>query len=226
MLIDKHYASDRRRGIDPNQAMAVAPAGSPREAAADTTYLCAVDGQGNAASFIHTIYHQFGSGVVAGGTGITFTNRGRAFVLDETHPNRIMPGKRTMHTLNCYLLTENDDLALVGGTPGADSQPQWNVQILTDLLDFNLNEQQAAESPKWISTPGTVPSELGAPFVLEMEEGFGPEVVAQLERMGHQVDLRPRYGLRGSVQIIRRDPETAALFGASDPGSDGLAIGF
>jgi gamma-glutamyltranspeptidase / glutathione hydrolase len=225
-LISKRYAADRRRSIDPNQALKTAAPGAPREAAADTTYLCAVDGKGNAASFIHTIYHQFGSGVVAAGTGITFTNRGRAFVLDETHPNRIQPGKRTMHTLNCYLLTEGDELYLVGGTPGADSQPQWNVQILTDLLDFELNEQEAAESPKWVSLPGTVPSEIGSPYVLEMEGGFDPATVAELTRLGHQIEVLPPYSLRGSVQLIRRDAETGALFGASDPGSDGLAIGF
>jgi gamma-glutamyltranspeptidase / glutathione hydrolase len=225
-LIDKRYAADRRRQIDPMKAMAAAAAGSPSEVAADTTYLCAVDGQGNAASFIHTIYHQFGSGVVAAGTGITLTNRGRGFVLDEVHPNRITPRKRTMHTLNCYLLTEGDELALVGGTPGADSQPQWNVQVLTGLLDFDLNEQQVAESPKWVSIPGTVPSEMGQPYVLQMEDGFGSEVVAELERMGHRVSLQPRYGLRGSVQLIRRDPDSGTLFGASDPGSDGMAIGY
>jgi gamma-glutamyltranspeptidase / glutathione hydrolase len=225
-LIDKRYAADRRRSIDPVKAMTAAAAGSPSEAAADTTYLCAVDGQGNAASFIHTIYHQFGSGVVAAGTGITLTNRGRAFVLDDVHPNRIAPRKRTMHTLNCYLLTEDDELTLVGGTPGADSQPQWNVQVLTDLLDFGLNEQQAAESPKWVSIPGTIHSEMGQPYVLQMEDGFGDEVVGELERMGHRVALQPRWGLRGSVQLIRRDPESGALFGASDPGSDGMAIGY
>lgn len=226
ILISKRYAADRRRSIDPSHAMERAAPGAPREIAADTTYLCAVDGQGNAASFIHTTYSPFGSGVVAAGTGITFTNRGRAFVLDETHPNRIQPGKRTMHTLNCYLLTEGDDLYLVGGTPGADSQPQWNVQVLTDLLDFDLNEQQAAESPKWVSLPGSVPSEIGSPFVLQMEDGFSPDAVAELSRMGHKIELSPRYGLRGSVQLIRRDSESGALFGASDPSSDGLAIGY
>jgi len=137
-----------------------------------------------------------------------------------------MPGKRTMHTLNCYLLTDGDELSLVGGTPGADSQPQWNVQVLTDLLDFGLNEQEAAESPKWVSIPGTVPSEIGAPFVLEIEDGFGADVISQLERMGHTIDIHPDYGLRGSVQLIRRDPESGVLFGASDPASDGMAIGF
>jgi gamma-glutamyltranspeptidase/glutathione hydrolase len=225
-LIDKRYAASRRRSIDPLRAMTSAAAGSPSEAAADTTYLCAVDGEGNAASFIHTIYAQFGSGVVAAGTGITLTNRGRAFVIDEVHPNRITPRKRTMHTLNCYLLTEDDDLVLVGGTPGADSQPQWNVQVLTGLLDFGMNEQEAAESPKWVSIPGTIPSEIGQPYVLQMEDGFGSEVVSQLERMGHRVSLQPRYGLRGSVQLIRHDAETGSLFGASDPGSDGMAMGY
>lgn len=224
-LISKAYAAERRQAIDPERALDTVPAGMPREVAADTTYLCVIDGNGNAASFIHTLYAPFGSGVVAAGTGITLTNRGRAFVLDESHPNRLEPGKRTMHTLNAYALTQGDDLVLVGGTPGADSQPQWNVQVLTDLLDFELNVQQAAEAPRWVSTPGTVPTEQGTPYELSLEQGFSPDTVAQLERMGHRVHVTAT-SLAGSVQLIRRDPETGVLFGGSDPRSDGCAMGF
>lgn len=225
-LISKPYAASRRRLIDPEHATAQAPAGAVQEFAANTTYLCAVDGQGNAASFIHTIYSQFGSGVVAAGTGLPLTNRGRAFVLDETHPNRIEPGKRTMHTLNAYILTQGDELVLLGGTRGDDRQPQWNVQTITNVLDFGLNVQQAVESPRWVSMPGTVPSEIGSPYVLQLEEGFPVETVAELERMGHRIELHRQYGLGGSVQLIRRDPATGSLFGGSDPRADGLAVGF
>jgi gamma-glutamyltranspeptidase/glutathione hydrolase len=225
-LISKAYAAERRQALDAEHAQNTVPAGMPRGVAADTTYLCAVDGQGNAASFIHTLYAGFGSGVVAPGTGITLTNRGRAFVLDESHPNRLEPGKRTMHTLNCYILTDGDELALVGGTPGADSQPQWNVQVLTDLLDFEMNVQEAAEAPRWVSVPGTVPTDIGAPYELTMEEGFDPATVTRLEQMGHRVRSAGPRGLGGSVQLIRRDAETGVLFGGSDPRSDGAAMAF
>lgn len=225
-LISKAYAAERRRSIDPRRAQNAVPAGMPRGVAADTTYLCAIDGQGNAASFIHTLYAGFGSGVVVPGTGITLTNRGRAFSLEEGHPNAIQPGKRTMHTLNCYAVTEGDDLILVGGTPGADSQPQWNVQTLTNLYDFGMNVQQAAEAPRWVSLPGTVPSEIGAPYVLQVEDGFDPSTLAELERLGHTIERSGAKGLGGHVQLIKRDPASGVLFGASDPRGDGAAAAF
>ena len=134
----------RRRAIDPNRAQNSVPAGVLQSAAADTTYLAAVDANGNAASFIHTLYSTMGSGVMAAGTGITLTNRGRSFVLDESHPNRLEPGKRTMHTLNAYVVTDGGELVLIGGTRGDDKQPQWNVQTLTNLLDFGMTVQQAS----------------------------------------------------------------------------------
>ena len=225
-LISKGYAAERRRALDPNRAQDEAPAGMPRGVAADTTYLCAVDGQGNAASFIHTLYAGMGSGVMVPGTGITLTNRGRAFVLDEAHPNSVAPGKRTMHTLNCYIVTDGDELVLVGGTPGADSQPQWNVQVLTDLLDFDMNVQQAVEAPRWVSVPGTAPTDQGAPYQLQLEEGFDPAEVAELARRGHRIQQYGEQELRGHVQLIRRDPATGVLFGGSDPRGDGAAMGF
>jgi gamma-glutamyltranspeptidase/glutathione hydrolase len=225
-LISKAYAAERRRLIDPERAQNRVPAGMPRGVAADTTYLSVVDGKGNAASFIHTLYAGMGSGVMASGTGIVLTNRGSAFVLDEAHPNSMQPGKRTMHTLNCYAVTQDDELVLVGGTPGADSQPQWNVQTLTNLYDFGMNVQQAVEAPRWVSEPGTRPTTWDAPYVLLMEEGFDPATVAELERMGHHIQLTAPLGVGGSVQLIRRNPETGVLFGASDPRGGGMAMGF
>jgi gamma-glutamyltranspeptidase/glutathione hydrolase len=224
-LISKPYAAARRRQIDMARAQTSVPAGMPRGVAADTTYLCAVDSKGNAASFIHTLFASMGSGVTVPGTGIVLTNRGAAFSLDPAHPNAMAPGKRTMHTLNCYAVTQGDELLLVGGTPGADSQPQWNVQTLTNLYDFGMNVQQAVEAARWVSLPGTQPATWHDAYVLQLEEGFDPETVAKLERLGHQIQLAP-LGLGGHVQLIRRDPETGVLFGASDPRGDGAAMGF
>jgi gamma-glutamyltranspeptidase/glutathione hydrolase len=223
-LISKAYAAERRRALDLQRAQTAVPAGAPRLAPADTTYFCVADGQGNAASFIHTLYSGFGSGVTVPGTGIALTNRGYSFVLDEAHPNRIEPGKRPMHTLNCYLVTDGDALVLVGGTPGGDYQVQWNVQILTNLFDFGLNVQQAVEAPRWGSTPGTQSDSWHNDYMLQLEEGFAANEVEQLAVMGHRVQPIGRGG--GHVQLIRREPATGVLSGGSDPRADGAALAF
>lgn len=225
-LISKQYAADRRRALDPDRAATRMPAGQPRAVPADTTYFCVADGQGNAASFIHTLYSGFGSGVAVPGTGIVLTNRGYSFTLDPEHPNHIAPGKRPMHTLNCYAVTDGDELLLVGGTPGGDSQPQWNVQTLTNLYDFEMNVQQAAEAPRWNSTPGTQSDSWDNDYELHLEEGFDPAEVAALTRMGHRITSLPAYGSGGHVHLIKRDPASGVLCGAADPRGDGLAIGF
>jgi gamma-glutamyltranspeptidase/glutathione hydrolase len=223
-LISKGYAAERRRAIDAERASNAVPAGLPRAVPADTTSFVVADGQGNAASFIHTLFAGMGSGVTVPGTGIVLTNRGSAFSLDETHPNRLEPGKRTMHTLNCYIVTDGDELVLVGGTPGGDSQPQWNVQALTDLYDFDMNVQQVAEAPTWVSTPGTQPDSWGREYELNLEPGFDPSEVAKLQAMGHRVAIVEDLG--SSLQLIRRDPASGVLFGGSDPRRDGMAAGF
>src|SRR5262249_53551503 len=122
--------------------------------------------------------------------------------------------------------TDGDELVLVGGTPGADSQPQWNVQTLTNLFDYDMNVQQAAEAPRWVSIPGTLSSSWSNPYVLQVEDGFDPAHVAELERLGHVIQRAPERGLGGHVQLIRRDPATGVLYGGSDSRSDGAAMGF
>jgi gamma-glutamyltranspeptidase/glutathione hydrolase len=224
-LISKRYAAARRRALDPERAATTVPAGMPRAVPADTTSFVVVDGAGNAASFIHTLYSSFGSGVTVPGTGIVLTNRGYAFALDEAHPNAIAPGKRTMHTLNTYIGTDGDELVLVGNTPGGDNQVQWNTQVLTNLLDFDMNVQQAAEAPTWISTPGSQPDSWDLAYELQLEPGFDPAEVAKLEAMGHRVRVMPGH-LGSRIQLIRRDPASGVLFGGSDPRAEGMAAGY
>ena len=117
-------------------------------------------------SLIFTVSSIFGSAVVAGDTGILLTNRaGHCFELEDGHPNIYAPGKRTMHTLNCYLIADRDGTPLlVGGTLGGDFQPQWNLQTITGLIDGELDVQAAAEQPRWKFNPATYPAELGKPF--------------------------------------------------------------
>jgi gamma-glutamyltranspeptidase/glutathione hydrolase len=225
-LTSKSWAAERRREIDPDRAARDIPAGLLR--AGDTTYLCAVDGDGLMVSLICSLSAGFGSGVVAGDTGIVLNNRaGDCFSLDEAHPNVYAPGKKTMHTLNCYLIADRDGTpVLVGGTPGGDSQPQWNVQTLSALVDGGLDVQAAIEIPRWTVWPGTYPADIGNPFELRVEDRLGDETIATLERRGHRVRRLGPWGEGRAHQAIARDPATGVLAAGSDPRGEGIALGF
>jgi gamma-glutamyltranspeptidase/glutathione hydrolase len=196
------------------------------ESGGDTSYFAVADAEGNMVSFIHSLSASFGSGVVAGETGILLNNRaGRGFRLDEGHPNVIAPGKRTMHTLNAYLACRVGRPWLAGGTPGGDQQTQWSTQVLTNLLDHGMSLQQALEAPRWFSFPGTDPATLDQPMVLRMESRVPEATRAELTARGHAVEsLGPWHG-GGAVQLVERDDATGVLRGASDPRAGGLALG-
>jgi gamma-glutamyltranspeptidase/glutathione hydrolase len=223
-LLSKEWAAERYRTVDPRYAASI-DAGVV--AAGDTTSLCVIDADGLMISLIFTVSASFGSGVVAGDTGILLTNRaGHCFELEEGHPNIYAPGKRTMHTLNCYLIADQDGTpVLVGGTPGGDYQPQWNIQTITGLIDGGLDVQAAAEQPRWQFQPATYPVERGDAFSLTVEDRLGEETIADLEAMGYPVERAGMWGAGGSVQVIARDPETGVLAGGSDPRAEGMAVG-
>ena len=223
-LLSKEWAAERYATIDPEYAASI-DAGVI--AGGDTTSLCVIDADGLMISLIFTVSASFGSGVVAGDTGILLTNRaGHCFELEEGHPNIYAPGKRTMHTLNCYLIADRDDRpVLVGCTPGGDYQPQWNVQTITGLIDGRLDVQAAAEQPRWQFQPATYPVERGNAFSLTVEERLGEETIAALEAMGYPIERAGMWSVEGSVQVIARDPETGVLAGGSDPRAEGMAIG-
>jgi gamma-glutamyltranspeptidase/glutathione hydrolase len=191
----------------------------------DTTYLCVVDGDGMMVSLIQSVSNAFGSGVIAGETGIVMNNRiGRGFTLDTSHPNVYAPGKRTMHTLNCFSIEQLDGTpVLVGGTPGGDGQPQWNLAMVSGLIDGKLDVQQVTEMPRWTVWPGTDPTGIGNPFELRLEDAFGPAMHEALARRGHKI--KAVAGWHGAAQIIARDPETGVIVGGSDPRVEGQAIG-
>ena len=222
-LISKEYATRRRHEIDMAQANNRAPAvGDSGDG--NTTYFCVADGAGNCVSWIHSLSNAFGSGFVAAGTGVLFNNRGgRGFSLEPGHPNIIEPGKRTMHTLNCYLAFRDGQPAIVGGTPGGDYQPQCGLQVLSNLIDYGMDPQAAVEAPRWWSFPGTDPATVKTPFELRLEAGMPEATGKELEALGHRV-VRRRPGINdGKVQLIVRDLETGVLKGASDPRGDGHA---
>ena len=222
-LVSKEYAARRRTEIDRSRANnSVQRAGEDGDG--NTTYFCVADGDGNCVSWIHSLSNAFGSGFVAEGTGVLFNNRGgRGFTLEPGHPNVIEPGKRTMHTLNCYMAFQDGQPVIVGGTPGGDYQPQCGLQVLANLIDYHMDPQAAVEAPRWWSFPGTDPASLQTPFELRLEAGMPAEIGEELESLGHKV-ARRRPGINdGKVQLIVRDPETGVLQGASDPRGDGHA---
>jgi gamma-glutamyltranspeptidase/glutathione hydrolase len=225
-LLSGAWAAERRAAIDPERAADEVPAGGLDSG--ETTYLCVVDGSGQMVSLIISISSLFGSGVVAGETGVLLNNRaGRGFTLEDGHPNRYAPGKKTIHTLNCFLVADPTGRpVLVGGTPGGDGQPQWNLQMLVGMLDAGLDVQAAIEAPRWTVWPGTDPSTLPNPYELRVEDRLGEAALADLERRGHRVRRQGSWGGGGAAQVIARDPATGVLCAGSDPRAEGLALGF
>jgi gamma-glutamyltranspeptidase len=191
----------------------------------DTTYFCTADGEGNAVSGVQSINSGFGSGIIAGDTGILLNNRMSYWHLDPGHPNRLRPGRRVRHTMNPPIVLKDGALWCVFGTPGADNQVQINLQVLTAMIDFGLDPQQAAEMPRWTSN---VPGQYAnwphdGEDALTIEQRFSEAVRAELARRGHPV--RTVGDLEGpcSVEIIRRDA-TGMLLAGSDPRRDGWAL--
>jgi gamma-glutamyltranspeptidase / glutathione hydrolase len=180
----------------------------------DTVYHCAVDREGNACSFINSLYKSFGSGIVAPGTGICLHNRGFGFRLEPGHPNALAPGKRPLHTIIPALVTEGDDLWAALGNMGGLMQPQGHAQVLANLRDFGMTPQQAVDHPRHFHDAGVL-----------LVEGRLPErEVARLREWGHHVVVGPDYAIpTGGAQVIRVLPDGVRAAG-SDPRKDGCAL--
>lgn len=222
-LLSKKYAAERRGLIRPDRATLDTQHGAP-VAGSDTVYFCAVDEQGNAASFINSNYMGFGTGIVPEGRGFSLHNRGANFSLDLDHPNALAPRKRPYHTIIPGLLTRESDGSLYApfGVMGGFMQPQGHVQVVVGLMDDGLDPQAALDRPRFCIQPAN------AAGVVSLETGVPPQVVTELERRGHR--LQPNVSgyaraLFGRGQIIRRDPE-GVLWGGSDPRADGCAVGW
>lgn len=219
-LLNEGYAAQRRALIDPQRAQH--PSFGIPPASSNTIYLCVVDGEGNACSFINSLYMGFGSGIVAKGTGVFMQNRGAGFVLDAAHRNALEPGKRPYHTIIPGMALKDGQLWAAFGVMGGDMQPQGHFQVMSAMVDDDWNPQEALDRPRWMLSAGTAGSELA------MEEGHDFKVLAKLAQMGHQIRpvSGPSRNMFGSGQIIRRDAESGVLFGGSDPRKDGLVAAF
>ncbi|MDH2414749.1 gamma-glutamyltransferase [Nocardioides sp. CER19] len=231
-MISKEYADQRRRLIDPERAadISAVPPGIPfahpherRPPDGDTCYFNAADSDGLVVSLIQSIYHDFGSAVVGADTGIILQNRGAFFSLDENHPNHLEPGKRTFHTLVPALLLRDGRPHLAFGSMGGEGQPQSQVAMVTRMVDFGYDVQQAIEAPRWLMgrTWGT-PSRN-----LSLEGRISDEVVRELKRRGQPVQAVTDWNDNmGHAQAIRVDREEGFYEAGADPRGDGAALGY
>jgi gamma-glutamyltranspeptidase/glutathione hydrolase len=182
----------------------------------DTEYVAAADSEGNLVSFIQSNFMGFGSGVVEPETGIILQNRGHLFSLNEKHPNCIGPGKRCAHTLMPGLLFKNGKPYAAVGLKGGHVQPQVQVQIIANLIDFGMTPQQAISAPRFNHIES---SKVG------LEPDFAPAVKDELARRGHQLVGGNPESFGGAHAIVV-SPETGAFIGGSDPRKGGCALGF
>jgi gamma-glutamyltranspeptidase/glutathione hydrolase len=226
-LISKPYAQDRAKLIQTLKARTDVPAGDAKLGQNETVYLCVVDKDRNCVSLIQSNYMGFGSGLVPGELGFALQNRGTLFALDEKHANRLAPHKRPFHTIIPALVTREGKPWLVFGVMGGDMQPQGQVQVLCNLIDFGMNVQEAGEAPRvehlGSATPTGQSADTDGGTVLA-EQGLEADIVAELMRRGHQVRRTPRNG--GGYQGILIDPQTGVLHGGSEARKDGCAVGY
>jgi gamma-glutamyltranspeptidase/glutathione hydrolase len=219
-LLSKDYAASRRKLIDPDKAIDEPVPGTILNDG-DTTYFTVVDKDRNAVSFINSLFEAFGSGIVAGNTGIVLQDRGAGFVLDPNHPNCLQPGKRPFHTIIPAMVFKDDKLFMSFGVMGGAIQPQGHVQVLTNLIDLKMGIQQAIEAPRY--------RYYDHDRVL-LESEMGADVIKELRARGHNRSGSPGLGairgVMGGGQAIIIDPATGALIGASDSRKDGMALGY
>ena len=188
----------------------------------DTIWMGVIDRNGIAVSFIQSIYHEFGSGVVLPETGVNWQNRGCSFSLDPAHINTLEPGKKPFHTLNPAMAQFADGSAMVYGTMGGDGQPQTQATLFTRVRQFGDDPQSAISRPRWLlgRTWGN------ASDSLKLESRFDPAVIAQLRARGHEVEtLGPWDESVGHAGILVRAPN-GVLSGGYDPRSDGAVAGY
>ncbi|HEX2113101.1 MAG TPA: gamma-glutamyltransferase family protein [Alphaproteobacteria bacterium] len=188
----------------------------------DTIWMGAIDEQGRSASFIQSIYWEFGSAVVLRDTGILWQNRGTSFSLDPAAPQALKPGRKPFHTLNPALARLNDGRNVVYGTMGGDGQPQTQAAIFTRYALFGQSPQQAVTAPRWLlgRTWGTTVTKL------RLESRHPSELVSRLEAAGHELEvLAPFTDLMGHAGLIAHH-RSGLIEGATDPRGDGAVAAF
>ena len=253
-LLSKEYARERAKLIDQERAAYDVRAGNPwayqaaqpqgRRAKVgagqereDTTCFVVVDGQGNAICQLQSIQSAWGSSLIAGDTGILLNNRMTYWHLEENHVDCLEPGKRVRHTMNPVMVFRNSaasgngagrQLSLVLGTPGADTQVQTNLQVISHVLDFGMTVAEAVEAPRWRNTQN--PTESYVPHTcsdeLLVESRYPEEALEGLRQRGHVLNVLGGWEATGSEMMIQLDPANGALHGGADPRRDGYVVGW
>jgi gamma-glutamyltranspeptidase/glutathione hydrolase len=214
-VLSKEYARKRAALIDPKKANCEVPAGQP--VGSDTTYLTIVDKDGNMASWIESVYAEFGSGVTVEGMGFLLQNRGGGFTLEPKHPNVLVGGKRPFHTIIPAFM-ERGDLHIGFGIMGGANQPLAHAQFVSNLVDYGMNVQAALESPRFTKRNST-----GCDVSIEVR--VPASTLQQLSERGHQIAIRREYTQEmGRGQAILHNSKTGTNYAASDPRADGAAI--
>jgi len=215
-LLDPAYLAGLRGLIQPGHAMPHLPAAGEAMLPAhrDTVYLCTVDRDGNACSFINSLFQGFGSGILAPRSGVMLQNRGLGFRLQRGHPNCIAPGKRPMHTIIPGMVTKGGRAVMPFGVMGGHFQPMGQSLFLTNMFDHGMDVQGALDLPRIFPYAGKV----------EAERGIPATTMQALARMGHAIG--PVEKPHGGGQAIWIDHGRGCLVGGSDPRKDGMALGY
>jgi gamma-glutamyltranspeptidase/glutathione hydrolase len=223
-LISKKYAAERRKLINREKAAKVYDAGIIE--AGNTVYLTVADKYGNMVSLIQSNYRGMGSGMCPTGLGFVLQDRGELFSLEPGHPNVYVPGKRPFHTIIPAFITKNNKPWISFGVMGGDMQPQGQVQIVINLIDFKMNLQEAGDAPRMHHIGSSEPTgqQMTDGGILLLESGFRTDVIQKLMSMGHKIqwDL----GGYGGYQAIMWDEKNKIWYGASESRKDGQAAGY
>ncbi len=216
-LLSEEFAARRRAAIDPGHAVNDPPPGRLNEGS-DTTVIAAVDADGNAITYIQSLFEGFGCGVIPDGTGVLLNNRMTGFSLDPSAPNFLRPGKRTMHTLNTYMVLRDGRPYLLGGTPGGHYQVQTNFQLISNVIDHGMHVQKAVEAPRWGHDELT--------GVAGLETRLNSALAGHLRDRGHVITSYGAWGNPSRAHLIAIDPDNGSFMAGSDPRWHGQAIGY
>jgi gamma-glutamyltranspeptidase/glutathione hydrolase len=228
ILLSKEYATQRRQLIG-ETAMSDISTGVEVIENGDTVYLTTADGEGNMVSLIQSNFRGMGTGFVVPGLGFSFQNRGELFSTDLQHPNVYEPGKRPFHTIIPGFVMKDGKPFFSYGNMGGAYQPIGHVSILTNIIDFGMNIQEAGDASRWdhsgSSEPtGKVTDQLNSSGQVNLESGIPYEVVRQLRAKGHKVEVGNSFF--GRYQGIMRNYDKDLYYGASESRVDGQAAGY
>lgn len=223
-LISKSYADERRKLINPKRAARRITESKLKDG--DTIYLTVADSEGNMISLIQSNYRGMGSGMTPTGLGFVLQDRGELFSLDTNHMNAYEPGKRPFHTIIPAFITKDGKPWVSFGVMGGAMQPQGHAQIVINLIDFEMNLQEAGDAPRIQHGGSSQPTgeQMTDGGILYLETGIDYEVIRELAKMGHKIQFN--VGGYGGYQAIMWDDNNKVYYGASESRKDGQAAGY